>query len=271
MTCPGPWLVSTWPLDRRACSPLLVVSGVAEGGRVLFVGDDWAEDHHDVEFVDEGGRRLARARLAEGLEGLSGLHALIGEHSPEEWAELPPEEATRRVVIGIETDRGRWVQALLAAGYVVFAVNPRQVARYRERHSSSGANSDAGDAHVLAEIVRLDREHHRPGRRRQPGRRGCQAAGPDAPEHDLGPDSAGAAAAAQCACPSSSRPRWRPSTICPRRTPSSCWVGRRTPTARPGCPAPSSPRRCAGPTAGTSRASPRSCTPCCGPRRCGNR
>lgn len=66
------------------------------------------------------------------------------------------------MVIGIETDRGGWVQALIAAGYVVFAINPMQVARYRERHSTSGAKSDAGDAHVLAEIVRLDREHHRP-------------------------------------------------------------------------------------------------------------
>jgi hypothetical protein len=42
------------------------------------------------------------------------------------------------------------VQALIAAGYVVFAINPMQVARYRERHSTSGAKSDAGDAHVLA-------------------------------------------------------------------------------------------------------------------------
>jgi transposase len=129
---------------------------------VLFVGDDWAEDHHDVELVDEGGRRLARARLPEGLDGLSRLHALIAEHRPEEWADLPAEEAARRVTIGIETDRGPWVQALLAAGCVVFAINPMQVARYRERHSTSGAKSDAGDAHVLAEIVRLDREHHRP-------------------------------------------------------------------------------------------------------------
>jgi transposase len=54
-----------------------------------------------------------------------------------------------------------WVQALLAAGYVVFAINPLQVARYRERHSPSGAKSDAADAHLLAEIVRLDRAHHR--------------------------------------------------------------------------------------------------------------
>jgi transposase len=145
-----------------ACSALLVVSGEVEGGRVLFVGDDWAEDHHDVELVDEDGRRLARARLPEGLDGLSRLHALIAEHRPGDWVDVPAEEAARRVTIGIETDRGPWVQALLAAGYVVFAINPMQVARYRERRSTSGAKSDAGDAHVLAEIVRLDREHHRP-------------------------------------------------------------------------------------------------------------
>ncbi len=128
---------------------------------MLFVGDDWAEDHHDVEVVDETGRRLVRARLPEGLEGMSRLHALLAEQAPAEWAELAPEEAARRVVVGIETDRGPWVQALLAAGYQVFAINPMQVARYRERHSTSGAKSDAGDAHVLAEIVRLDRDHHR--------------------------------------------------------------------------------------------------------------
>ena len=64
--------------------------------------------------------------------------------------------------IGIETERGPWVAALVAAGYEVFAINPMSTARYRERHSTSGAKSDAGDAHVLAEIVRLDRAHHRP-------------------------------------------------------------------------------------------------------------
>jgi transposase len=66
------------------------------------------------------------------------------------------------VVVEIETDRGPWVAALVAAGYQVFAINPMAVARYRERHGTSGAKSDAGDAHVLAEIVRLDRAHHRP-------------------------------------------------------------------------------------------------------------
>jgi transposase len=129
---------------------------------VLFVGNDWAEDHHDVEIVDEQGRRLARRRLPEGLDGVTRLHALIAQFVPEQWAELERGEAASRVKVGIETDRGAWVAALVAAGYEVFAINPMSVARYRERHSTSGAKSDAGDAHVLAEIVRLDRAHHRP-------------------------------------------------------------------------------------------------------------
>ena len=49
--------------------------------------------------------------------------------------------------VAIETDRGPWVTALVAAGYEVFAINPMQVARYRQRHSTSGAKSDAADAH----------------------------------------------------------------------------------------------------------------------------
>jgi transposase len=129
--------------------------------RVLFIGDDWAEDHHDVEVEDPDGHRLARARLPEGLEGITRLHALVAEHAPVAWASLTPEQAAGQVVVGIETDRGPWVAALRAAGYRVFAINSLSAARYRQRHSTSGAKSDAGDAHVLAEIVRLDREHHR--------------------------------------------------------------------------------------------------------------
>jgi len=127
----------------------------------LFIGDDWAEDHHDLEIQDEDGRRVARARLPEGLEGITRLHALVAEHAPAVWADMPPEQVAAQVIVGIETDRGSWVTALRAAGYQVFAINPLSAARYRQRHSTSGAKSDAGDAHVLAEIVRLDRDHHR--------------------------------------------------------------------------------------------------------------
>ena len=122
---------------------------------MLFIGNDWAEAHHDIELVDEDGQRLARRRLSEGVEGLAALHALIADH-------LAEDDEADQVVVGIETDRGPWVQALIAAGYTVYAVNPLQVARYRERHGTSGAKSDPGDAHVLAELVRLDRAHHRP-------------------------------------------------------------------------------------------------------------
>jgi transposase len=122
---------------------------------VLFLGNDWAEAHHDVELVDESGRRLGRRRLPEGVDGLAALHSLIADH-------LDEGDEPDQVIVGIETDRGPWVQALIAAGYTVYAINPRQVARYRERHGTAGAKSDPGDAHVLAELVRLDRAHHRP-------------------------------------------------------------------------------------------------------------
>src|SRR3954452_14255834 len=121
---------------------------------LLFVGDDWAEDHHDVEVQDEAGRRLGRARLVEGLAGVALLHELIAQHLGEDRAD--------RVAIGIETDRGPWVIALISAGYRVFAINPLQVARYRERQSVSGAKSDAADAHILADMVRTDSHQLRP-------------------------------------------------------------------------------------------------------------
>jgi transposase len=124
-------------------------------GWVLFVGDDWAEEHHDVELQDETGRVLGRAKLPEGVAGIARLHAMIGERLSED-----DEDVT--VVVGIETDRGPWVQALIAAGYQIYAVNPLQAARYRERHGVSGAKSDTGDAHVLADMVRTDRHQLRP-------------------------------------------------------------------------------------------------------------
>ena len=122
---------------------------------LLLVGDDWAEEHHDVEVQDETGRVLGRAKLPEGVAGMTRLHAMIGEALGED-----DENAT--VVVGIETERGPWVQALIAAGYLVYAINPLQVARFRQRHGVSGAKSDTADAHVLADMVRTDRHQLRP-------------------------------------------------------------------------------------------------------------
>jgi hypothetical protein len=115
----------------------------------LFVGDDWAEDHHDVEVMSEAGKVLAKRRLPEGVAGIAQLHELIGRHLGEDADDA-------EVVVGIETDRGPWVAALVSAGYLVFPVNPLQASRYRARLGVSGAKSDAGDAHMLADMVRTD-------------------------------------------------------------------------------------------------------------------
>jgi transposase len=119
---------------------------------MIFAGVDWAEAGHDVHVEDEQGRRLAGGKLADGAGGIARFHDLVAAHAGE------PGD----VVIGIETDRGLFVAALISAGYQVFAVNPMSVSRYRDRHASSGAKSDPGDAKILADLVRTDRHNHRP-------------------------------------------------------------------------------------------------------------
>jgi len=118
---------------------------------VIYVGIDWAEAHHDACVMDEAGRVLAKGRVSEGVEGLARLHEMVSVH-----AEEPSE-----VIVGIETDRGLLVGALIASDYRVYAINPMAASRYRDRHQVSGAKSDPGDAKVLADLVRTDRHNHR--------------------------------------------------------------------------------------------------------------
>jgi hypothetical protein len=118
---------------------------------MIFIGDDWAEDHHDIHLMDETGARLASRRLPEGLAGIGEFHQLLARHADD----------AGQVVIGIETDRGLWVTALVAAGYQVYAINPMAAARYRDRHHLSGTKSDAADAKLLTNLVRTDRHNHR--------------------------------------------------------------------------------------------------------------
>src|SRR5680860_1434930 len=94
---------------------------------MILVGIDWAEDHHDVGVMDQDGRMLAHERVPEGIKGVGRLHALIGDYADD------PEQ----VAVGIETDRGLLVASLVAAGYQVYAINPKAVDRYRDRHSVS--------------------------------------------------------------------------------------------------------------------------------------
>lgn len=116
-------------------------------------GIDWAEGHHDVAIVDEQGRQLARERIDTGPHGFTALVQLLAEHAGDGDPGVVP--------VAIETDKNLLVVAIQAAGYPVYAINPRAVARYRERHGQSGKKSDPGDAMVLADILRTDRHRHR--------------------------------------------------------------------------------------------------------------
>jgi transposase len=115
-------------------------------------GIDWAERHHDVALVDEGGSTIAKKRIDTGPQGFTDLVTLIAEHGGD----------AASVPVAIETDKNLIVVALLAAGFTVYPINPRAVARYRERHGQAGGKSDPGDAVVLAHVLRTDRFHHRP-------------------------------------------------------------------------------------------------------------
>ena len=119
----------------------------------IFCGIDWAERHHDVAVVDQTGRLLGRRRIGDDLAGFSDLTALLVEHAGEQAAGVP---------VAIETDRGLLVAALRAVGHPVYAINPKAVDRYRDRHAVSGAKSDPADALVLAHLLRTDRPAHRP-------------------------------------------------------------------------------------------------------------
>lgn len=118
---------------------------------MIFVGIDWAEDHHDLCLRDEAGAGLGTRRVPDTVEGVRQIHDLLGGHV----------EAPEEAVVGIETDSGLLPKALVAAGYQVYVINPLAASRYRDRHRVSGAKSDAGDAKVLADLVRTDRHNHR--------------------------------------------------------------------------------------------------------------
>jgi len=118
---------------------------------VIFVGIDWSETHHDVCAMNADGKVLAKGRVPEGVEGVARLQEMVSA-----LAEDPSD-----VAVGIELDRGLLVGALVASGYAVHAINPLSVDRYRDRHRTSGAKSDPGDAKVLADLVRTDRHLHR--------------------------------------------------------------------------------------------------------------
>ncbi len=118
----------------------------------VFCGIDWAEDHHDVALVDAEGKLIAKRRIGDDAAGFAALIELFAQAG---------DTAQDPVPVAIETSRGLLVACLRSGGRAVFAINPLAVSRYRDRHSVARKKSDAGDALVLANILRTDAAVHR--------------------------------------------------------------------------------------------------------------
>ena len=119
----------------------------------LWCGIDWAENHHDVSIVDESGRQRVRLRIDDTAAGFAQLMSVLGEQQA---------VSSEPITVAIETAKGLLPAALRAASVALVAINPLAVSRYRDRHSPSRSKSDAGDAYVLANILRTDPHSHRP-------------------------------------------------------------------------------------------------------------
>ena len=120
----------------------------------VWCGIDWAERHHDVALVDDDGKLLVKQRIIDDPAGFRALLELLAAHG----AVVTGEDATP---IAIETASGLLAAALIGSGFTLYAINPLAVSRYRDRYAVSRAKSDAGDAFVLANILRTDRAQHR--------------------------------------------------------------------------------------------------------------
>jgi len=108
-----------------------------------YIGLDWADTHHDVEVMDETGKRVGMRRFAHSAKGLTELKEFVLSIAPE------PEH----LACIVETNHGLLITFLLAAGIPVYPVNPKSANQLRK---SAGAKTDQIDAHLLAKIGRLD-------------------------------------------------------------------------------------------------------------------
>ncbi len=113
----------------------------------IFVGIDLGRWLHQACALDANGELLQHRRFAHSSEGLS--------KTVDELLNLA-QQRPELVAVAIEKPHGAVVETLLQRGIAVFAINPKQVDRYRDRYASSGAKDDPRDAFVLADVLRTD-------------------------------------------------------------------------------------------------------------------
>ena len=113
-----------------------------------FVGIDWATQSHRVCLLDVAGRQVNERDVAHSGAGLTELR---------DWLLEKTKAAPEQIAVAIETPHGPVVEMLLEHGFVVFAINPKQLDRFRDRFTVAGAKDDSRDAHVLGGSLRTDR------------------------------------------------------------------------------------------------------------------
>jgi transposase len=117
-----------------------------------FVGFDWAREQHRVCLLDAEGKRITERDVTHGGAGLLELCSWLLERTGAPAAQI---------AVAIETPRGPVVEGLLERGFAVFAINPKQLDRFRDRFTVAGAKDDSRDAQVLGHSLRTDRQAFR--------------------------------------------------------------------------------------------------------------
>jgi transposase len=119
---------------------------------IWFVGLDWASDQHRVCLVDADGKQVAERDVKHDGAGLSELC---------DWLLAKTGVQPKEIAVAIETPRGPVVEVLLERGLQVYAINPKQLDRFRDRFTVAGAKDDSRDAYVLGHSLRTDRHAFR--------------------------------------------------------------------------------------------------------------
>ena len=113
----------------------------------LFVGVDWATEAHQVCLLSPAGQRLEELVVPHTGAELAALRTALQQRV----------SAPARIAVAIEVPHGAVVDALLDHGCHVFAINPKQLDRFRDRHTVAGAKDDRRDAFVAGDALRTDR------------------------------------------------------------------------------------------------------------------
>src|SRR5438067_635460 len=117
-----------------------------------YVGFDWAVQKHRACLLDAEGKRVVERDVEHNGVGLAGLCSWLIEKTG---------ARAHEIAVAIEAPRGPVVEVLLERGFQVFAINPKQLDRFRDRFSMSGAKDDSRDAEVLGHSLRTDPQAYR--------------------------------------------------------------------------------------------------------------